>query len=231
MTLRLIGAGLGRTGTASLKMALEHIGFGPCYHMSELLIDPSRAPLWEAAADGKADWESVFRGYVATVDYPGCAFWRELAQRYPTSKVLLSVRDPDKWFESTQETIFSPPMTGMITGSPLKSFFEKTVLRAFGERIHERAFMVDYFKCHSAEVRAAIPGERLLVHEVGQGWEPLCEFLGVPVPDTPFPRINTREEHQRLQALLRSGPGGQAGFEEIRRRLKERTQKGPSGQS
>jgi hypothetical protein len=222
MTMKLIGVGLGRTGTASLKMALERIGFGPCYHMSELLLDPTRAPLWVAAAEGQPDWRAIFQGYVATVDYPGCSFWRELARTYPESKLLLSVRDADSWFESTQETIFSPTMSSMLTDSPLRMFFEKTVWKDFGDRVHERAFMVDYFKHHNAAVQAAVPAERLLVYEVGQGWEPLCQFLGVPVPEAPFPRINTREEHQRLQALIRSGPAGEAGFEEVRRVLRDR---------
>lgn len=225
MALRLIGAGLGRTGTLSLKVALERLGFGPCYHMSELLVDPSRAQLWVAAAEGQPTWEEIFKGYAATVDYPGCTFWRELSHAYPAAKVLLSVRDPDKWFESTQETIFADSMSAMLKGSPLRSFFETTVWKHFGERIHDRAFMVDSFKSHSAAVQKEIAPERLLVYDVAQGWEPLCGFLGVPVPDMPFPRVNTREEHQRLQAMLR-GAGGEANLEKVRGILQERHRKG-----
>jgi hypothetical protein len=225
VALKLIGAGLGRTGTLSLKVALECLGCGPCYHMSELLADPSRAPLWVAAAEGQPTWEEIFTGYAATVDYPGCTFWRELSRTYPTAKVLLSVRDPDKWFESTQETIFADSMSGMLSGSPLRSFFETTVWKHFGERIHDRTFMVDYFKGHSAAVQKEIPPERLLVCDVAQGWERLCRFLGVPVPDTPFPRVNTREEHQRMQAMLR-GDSGEANLEKVRRILQERNRKG-----
>jgi hypothetical protein len=225
VALRLIGAGLGRTGTLSLKGALERLGLGPCYHMSELLVDPSRAPLWVAAAEGQPRWEEIFNGYAATVDYPGCSFWRELARAYPEAKVLLSVRDPDKWFESTQETIFADSMSGMLTGSPLRRFFETTVWKHFGERIHDRAFMVEYFKSHSAAVQQEISAERLLVYDVAQGWEPLCGFLGVPVPDVPFPRVNTREEHLRLQAMLRGGDGA-PNLEEVRRILQERHRKG-----
>lgn len=206
MTLKLIGAGLGRTGTASVKVALEQLGFGPCYHMSELLADPSRTALWVSAAQGQPDWEAIFRGYVSTVDYPGCSFWRELAQLYPEARVLLSVRDADKWFESTQETIFNPGMTGTLRASPLRPFFEQIVWRDFGGRMHDRTFMVDYFRRHAAEVERVVPAERLLVYDVAQGWEPLCRFLGVPVPDTAFPRVNTREEHLRMRAMFPSGP-------------------------
>src|SRR5262249_44998992 len=127
MPLKLIGAGLGRTGTLSLKGALEAIGYGPCYHMAEVMANPSATSLWVDAANGKPNWEALFKGYAATVDYPGCSFWRELAQAYPSAKVLLSVRDPDKWFESTQETIFSEKISGMLRKSPMNEFFEKTV--------------------------------------------------------------------------------------------------------
>ena len=194
MPIKLIGAGLGRTGTMSLKVALEQIGYGPCYHMAEVMQNPSATSLWVQAADGKPDWEAIFRGYAATADYPGCSFWRELSIAYPSAKVLLSLRDPDKWFESTQETIFSEKISGMLKQSPMKEFFEKTVWKEFGPRISDRKFMVEAFKRHNEEVRRVIPKERLLVFEVDQGWEPLCKFLGVPVPTTPFPRTNSREE-------------------------------------
>jgi hypothetical protein len=192
--------------------------------MSELLVEPARAPLWVAAAEGQPKWEEVFKGYAATVDYPGCTFWRELSRAYPAAKVLLSIRDPDKWFESTQETIFADSMSAMLSGSPLRPFFESTVWKHFGERIHDRAFMVDYFKSHSAAVQREISPERLLVYDAAQGWEPLCRFLGVPVPDVPFPRVNTRDEHQRLQAMARDG--GAPNLEEVRRILQERNRSG-----
>ena len=105
MTLKVIGAGLGRTGTMSLKLALERLGLGPCYHMAELIMNPERTPLWIAAADGKPDWEAVFAGYSSTTDYPACLYWRELAAAYPNAKVILTKRDREKWFESTQATI------------------------------------------------------------------------------------------------------------------------------
>jgi hypothetical protein len=200
MPLKVIGAGLGRTGTVSLKLALEQLGFGPCYHMTELFMHQEHASGWVRAADGHPDWERIFAGYTSTVDYPGCTFWRELAQRYPTAKVLLSVRDPDEWFDSTQATIFADASTETLLASPLREFFEKTVWRDFHDRGHDRDFMVDLFRRHNAEVERAFPQERILVYNVKQGWEPLCEFLGVPVPSQPFPRANSREEYAARSA-------------------------------
>lgn len=206
MPLKVIGAGLGRTGTVSLKLALEELGFGPCYHMTELLMHQDHAPGWVRAADGHPDWERVFAGYASTVDYPGCTFWRQLAQLYPTAKVLLSVRDPDQWFESTQATIFSDASTATLQASPLREFFEKTVWRAFQDRVHDRKFMVELFRQHNAEVERLIPRERLLVYNVSQGWEPLCSFLGAPVPDQPFPRANSRDEYAARSAARQAQP-------------------------
>jgi len=208
MPLEVIGAGLGRTGTLSLKLALEHLGFGRCYHMTECFPDPAAPPRWIEAADGRPDWEAIFRGFGATVDYPGCSFWRELAAVYPDAKVVLSVRDPDKWFDSTQATIFAPELMKQLMGSPLKTFFEKTVTAAFGDRLHDRDFMVDYFVRRNAAVAAALPAERLLVYDVAEGWAPLCGFLGVGVPETPFPRANVREDLASMIAAV-SGDGAE----------------------
>ena len=222
MALRIIGAGLGRTGTMSMKLALEQLGVGRCYHMAELIADFSRLPLWLRAADGAADWEAVFAGFSATVDYPGCTYWRELAAFYPDAKVLLTVRDPDDWFDSTQATIFSAPMRARIAGSPMEGFFQKAVLRDFRDRIDDRAFMTETFRRHNDAVRSAIPPERLLEYEVGEGWPRLCAFLGVAVPAAPFPRVNTRDEMQRMMAAAGAAPAS-AGVEAMgdmaRRRL------------
>ena len=225
MPLKIIGAGLGRTGTMSLKLALEKLGLGPCFHMAELFADPSRVPMWLAAADGHPDWEAVFNGFPATTDYPACSFWRELAAACPQAKVILTVRDADKWFESTQETIFSERMSERIGNSPLRPFFEKTIWKAFGDKIHDRAFMTAEFKRHNAEVQNALPKQRVLVYEVKQGWEPLCKFLGVPVPSTPFPHVNSREEMKQMMAATQArgeGPPDPSQMTEMaKRRLAE----------
>jgi len=222
MALRIIGAGLGRTGTMSMKLALEQLGAGRCYHMAELIADLSRLPQWLRAADGVPDWEAVFAGFSATVDYPGCTYWRELAAFYPDAKVLLTVRDPDDWFDSTQATIFSPPMRARLAGSPMEGFFQKAVFRDFGNRLDDREFMKGAFERHNAAVRSAVPPERLLVYEVGEGWTRLCEFLGVPVPAASFPRVNSREEMQQMMAAAAAGPappGVEAMGDLARRRL------------
>ena len=222
MTLQVIGVGLGRTGTMSLKLALERLGLGPCYHMAELMMNPERTPLWMAAADGKPDWEAVFAGYSSTTDYPACIYWRELAAAYPKAKLILTKRDKDKWFESTQATIFSEAMTARIVGSPVEPFFHKTVWRDFGKRIHDRAFMTAYFEEHNATVEAEVAKKRLLVYDVAQGWEPLCKFLGVPVPDSPFPKVNSREE---MQARMSKATDQSNFTDDVRQHLRDAEQK------
>jgi Sulfotransferase domain len=223
MGLKLVGAGLGRTGTLSIKLALEQLGFGPCYHMTELFMHPTHAALWERAADGHPDWETLLSGYASTVDYPGCTFWRDLARSYPEAKVLLTVRDAHAWFDSTQQTIFSERNIQSIQGgSPLKEFFDKTVLRGFGDRIHDREFMIDHFARHNAEVERTIARERLLVYEAKQGWDPLCAFLGVPVPGQPFPHVNSREEYTRLHSEEPARGREAFGSDEMRKRMRER---------
>ena len=218
MTLQVIGVGLGRTGTMSLKLALERLGLGPCYHMAELMMNPERTPLWIAAADGKPDWEAVFAGYSSTTDYPACIYWRELAAAYPKAKLILTKRDKDKWFESTQATIFSEAMTARIVGSPVEPFFHKTVWRDFGKRIHDRAFMTAYFEEHNATVEAEVAKKRLLVYDVAQGWEPLCRFLGVAVPAAPFPKVNSRED---MQARMSKHADPDSMVEDVRQHLQD----------
>jgi len=204
MALKVVGTGLGRTGTMSMKLALEQLGFGPCHHMVEVFMHPDSVPLWIAAGHGKPEWDKIFADYGSVVDYPGAAYWRELTAHYPDAKVLHTVRDPVSWFESTQATIFAPGSMSDSAPPHLQKFFS-FVVRELGDKRHDREFMIDYFQRHTAEVVAAIPKDRLLVYESGQGWEPLCQFLGVPVPDTPFPRENSREQFQ-ARVASHAGP-------------------------
>ncbi|MGZ3173152.1 MAG: sulfotransferase family protein [Croceibacterium sp.] len=196
MTMQVIGAGLGRTGTMSLKFALEHLGFGPCYHMSEVMAGGRRnVPLWLDVIAGKPDWDSIFDGFASTTDYPACTYWRELAEYYPEAKVLLTIRDPDSWFDSVSETIFSPRMQGSLVGSPIGAMMTGVCFDPLGSGdINDRAYMTDWFERRNQEVIDTIPAKRLLVYSPKDGWGPLCAFLGVPVPAEPMPRVNSRDE-------------------------------------
>ena len=192
MALKVVGSGLGRTGTKSMQTALNMLGVGPCHHMVEVFAHPESAGLWIEAAKGRPDWDAIFADYRSVVDYPGAQFWRELVAYYPDAKVLHTVRDPDEWFDSTQATIFSPESPASRRG-PMSEFFQ-IILSSFGEHLHDRAFMTDYFRNHTKAVINTVPAKRLLVYEASQGWEPLCQFLGVPVPGEAFPAQNSRAE-------------------------------------
>jgi hypothetical protein len=197
MPLSVIGAGFGRTGTMSLKLALEQLGFGPCYHMEEVFKNPKAPGYWEAVADGEpVDWEEVFAGYHATVDWPGATFYRELAEAYPQAKVILTLRDPEAWFASTQSTIFNsadPEIQQIVADAAMGRMGDKVVFSLFDHQIRDKERVISVFNRHNETVRNTIPPERLLVYEVSQGWEPLCAFLGVPVPAGPMPKLNSTE--------------------------------------
>ena len=198
---------MGRTGTASLKVALEELGIGRCYHMGEVLQNQSHMDNWIDAADGNPDWDSFLGDYAATVDYPACTYWRELSEYYPDSRVLLTVRDANSWYESTHATILSPKFNEFIKGSPFGEMCRKTIWNSLDHRMEDRDFMVSYFDRRNEEIREAIPADRLLVYEVKQGWEPLCEFLESPVPHNAFPRVNSRDETKQLIASLMAQSG------------------------
>lgn len=204
MPIEVIGAGFGRTGTLSLKAALEELGFARCYHMVDVLGRMEDARTWDAAARGETvDWDRLFEGYRATVDWPACTFYRELMERYPEAKVILTVRDPDRWYDSALQTIFFvrdafPRWASRIFAQ--RRIFLQMVDRVVWEgtfhgRFADRALAIETFRKHNEQVRREVPEGRLLVYEVGQGWEPLCRFLGVPVPEgKPFPRLNDAAE-------------------------------------
>lgn len=205
MTLQVIGTGLGRSGTSSLKLALEQLGLGPCHHMTEVFAHTETVPLWNAAGEGRPDWAAIFAGYASAVDYPAAAFWREITAHYPAAKVIHTVRDPGAWFESTQATIFAPTSMAREAPPAFKTFFAH-VTAAFGKHIADRAFMIEAFERHTREVLETIAPERLLVFEAAMGWAPLCAFLGLPTPDTAFPAVNSRAEFQS-QRRTREQPG------------------------
>lgn len=206
MTMQLIGAGFGRTGTLSLKQAIELIGAGPCYHMQEVARH-QHAAQWHAAAKGEAQpWDEVFASFHATVDWPACTFWRELSAYYPSAKVLLSLRDPERWYESVNNTIYQA-MTQAPSEGPMAEqlamvrclILEKT----FDGRFEDRAHAIGVFERHNEAVQQAIPADHLLVYEVGSGWEPLCSFLDRPIPSQDFPHVNSTEEFGQLMQAMR----------------------------
>lgn len=203
MTLRLIGAGLGRTGTHSTKLALERIGFGPCYHMVEVFKNPDHIPIWERATDGlDVDWDALFAGYPSTVDWPAAKFWRTLADVYPEAKVLLTIRDADAWYESASKTIFLIDQRVVTTevGANQLRMAMKLIQSTFPKGLDNRAHCIDVYNRHNDEVVRAL-GSRVLTYDAKEGWGPLCEFLGVPVPSEPFPVTNTTAEFRARAGL------------------------------
>lgn len=205
MPLEIIGAGFGRTGTNSLKLALEHLGFGPCHHMFEVRDNPDLLPDWQAAANGdEVDWHQVFQGYRSQVDWPGARYWRELVDIFPEARVILSVREPNGWFDSVQATI-GPfiDATGSHETEHMNAIGElayKTIFtQVFDGRMSDREHAIGVFERHINDVQSSLPAERLLTFDIKQGWPPLCAFLGVDVPDIPFPRTNSSKEFVEME--------------------------------
>lgn len=200
MTLSLIGAGFGRTGTKSIKLALDILGRGPCHHMEEVFTNPQQLPHWRAAIDGQpVDWERVFAGYRSTIDWPSTHYWRELADYYPQAKILLSVRPAEVWWSSFSGTIAKlleiresvrDENVRAILDMANKMITEQT----FGNEMRDKKNALVTFQKRIDDVTRAIPAERLLVFDVAQGWEPICEFLDLPVPHQEFPKTNARDE-------------------------------------
>lgn len=189
MALSVIGAGFGRTGTESMKLALEALGFGPCHHMSEVISNPVQLALWRRAGDGHLpDWNEAYAGYKSAVDWPTAYFWRELSEFYPDAKILLTVRDSGSWYDSFSKTILPLIGPGNSPDSLGVKLLNKVVL---GGRPDDRENCIAIYERNTAEVKAAFPPDRLLVYELGSGWQPLCDFLGVPVPAVPYPSVNS----------------------------------------
>ena len=213
MSIQIIGAGLGRTGTLSLKAALEELGFAKCYHMVEVLARTDNARTWDAAVRGEpVDWDRLFAGYRATVDVPSCLFYRELLEKYPEAKVILTVRDPERWYDSARQTIYFArdafPRWAAVLNPRMRVFrrmIDRLWDRMFRGRFEDRAFAIDAFNRHNEQVRRDVPADRLLVYEISQGWGPLCAFLGVPVPEgKPFPHLNDAAEFRaRIERAAR----------------------------
>jgi len=198
MPMNVIGAGVGRTGTYTLKLAINHLGVGPCHHMEEVLHHmPVQVPLWSAAVAGRPDWQSIYSGYVSAVDWPTACFFRELLQTYPTAKFVLTHRDPEHWADSFGATIYKL-LAGRDEAPPeMRDWLEMAsgvvAKTGFPDGLDSDGLM-QAFVAHNEAVKNTIPPDQLLVYEVKDGWGPLCAFLDKPVPSEPFPRTNHREE-------------------------------------
>jgi hypothetical protein len=216
--MKIIGAGYGRTGTASLQQAFEHLGY-PCYHMQEVMkaYDRGHIEQWDAALSSHdINWQKLFAGYEATVDFPACIFYRELMDAFPDALVVLSIRDPERWWNSyskllglvSKATLFNfVPMFAKF--SAMNTHLMDYVFGGSLGTLTKDDYIAQYLR-HIEEVKATVPEERLLVYSVTEGWEPLCQFLGHPVPARPFPHANAGIAELRskiVEQFWRQGPG------------------------
>lgn len=224
MGLKVIGVGGPRTGTTSLKDALEILGFGKCLHMESLFNDPDLVKYWvELFETGTTDFDTLFDGFQSTSDFPGYMLYKELYERYPDAKFILTLRDPEAWYESAYNTVYSVTQRtiwqklGLMKKMLLSARFRKlakvfglvrTYLwgRQFQGQFHDKEKALEIYTRFSDEIRAFIPADQLLEIRISEGWEPLCAFLNVPVPDVPFPHKNQRRQfHEQISNLLETG--------------------------
>lgn len=209
--MQVIGSGFGRTGTLSTKHALEILGFGPCHHMEEVLRHPAEGREWvRIARGGTPDWAQLMARYGSCVDFPASIVWKQLLEAFPDAKVLHTVRDPERWYDSTRSTIFRSGdfITGWVraatpAGYPVEIARRMVWDGLFDGRFEDRAHAIAVYERWTTDVVASVPADRLLVFDVAQGWEPLCAFLDVPVPDRPFPRVNDRDALMRRMRAAR----------------------------
>ncbi|MFI5004996.1 MAG: sulfotransferase family protein [Solirubrobacterales bacterium] len=195
MPLKVVGAGVGRTGTNSLKLALERLLGAPCHHMFEIVQDRTQISDWTDAIEGRpVDWGAMLARYAALVDWPGASFWQELSAANPDALVLLSVRDPQSWYRSASNTIFQVLANPPAEMAPWMETMRRLLRERFSDRLDDEGAMIDAFERHNDAVREATAPERLLEWSLGDGWEPICERLGLDVPDEDFPHANSTAE-------------------------------------
>ena len=214
--MKVIGAGFGRTGTLSLKIALEILGFGKCYHMRDVIMRPRHILAWHKAGMGKpVDWDFIFKHYNATVDFPASLFYGELKRKYPSAKVILTIRDPEAWYQSTERTIYKVPtivphwFKRMVF--PLRKFIEMTELLVWGglfkNKFSDRELAIQIYNEHIQNVTRNVPKEDLLIFDVKESWKPLCDFLDVDVPENiSFPHLNTGDTMAKILNAVRILP-------------------------
>lgn len=222
MALKVIGTGMGRTGTMSLKVALEQLGFGKCYHMFELFQHPEDIVYFQKAERGEpVDWDKLFEGYRSAVDMPVNIYYKQLMSRYPEAKMIHTMRDAEAWYASAIGTIFwaTKPSPGRMLNVmvrmpfsqvlrkrfPVMQYDGRMVDKEFGKNLHDKTEVIRRYNSYNDEVLNTIPKERLLLYDVKSGWEPLCAFLNVPVPSLAFPKANTREQFMEQVRKISTG--------------------------
>jgi len=210
--VKVIGAGFGRTGTMSQKAALEQLGFGPSFHMIDVARRPELLPGWQAAADGEVvDWAQLLVGWKSTVDWPACTFWEQISAAFPEAKVLLSVRDPEAWYASCMKSIHASAQAasrGELEGGSVEVSPEAMKMingliweGTFKGRFDDKDFAIGIYESHNEDVKSKVEPDNLLVYEVKEGWQPLCDFLQVPVPDGPMPHLNDAASFRAMVGL------------------------------
>ena len=214
--MKVIGTGFGRTGTMSLKIALEKLGLGPCYHMKEIISRPSHIKIWYNRSCGdNINWDRIFGGFESAVDFPVSLFYEELINKFPDAKFILTVRDFDSWYASTTNTIYKVPTLlphwFKMIAYPIRIFIEMQInliwVGLFKNNFSDKDFTRKVYYEHIENVKKTIPNDRLLIYRVNEGWGPLCEFLDVDIPESiPFPKVNDTPEMLRKFALIRSLP-------------------------
>jgi hypothetical protein len=213
MALQVIGAGFGRTGTTSLKAALEQLGFSKCHHMEEVMKSGAQVRFWQTLADGgEVVWDDVFEGFQASCDWPSCSYWEQLHRHYPDAKIVLTVRDEARWYESVSATIY--PVTFVLPRwlqwlvppiARLNKMIVATVWDGdFGGRFEDREHALKIYRDHIKHVQATARRDQLLVFKVKDGWAPLCSFLNVPVPENDYPHLNDAAQIRRVIFAIRA---------------------------
>ncbi|MCB0461256.1 MAG: sulfotransferase [Flavobacteriaceae bacterium] len=222
MSIKIIGAGFPRTGTTTLKKALETLGYKDTYHFKDLIANPKKLKHWkELEENGNTNFEQLFDGFQATVDFPGYPYYKILMEKYPDAKVILTKRDVDKWYESTLKTVWKAgPQTvlakivllsKMIFNTSLREtflcikFMRKTYLKKqFSNNFASKAHAKEVFFKHIENVKKHVPENKLLIYDVSEGWQPLCDFLGKPIPDETFPHLNKKENfHEMVKGMIK----------------------------
>ena len=213
--MKVFGTGFGRTGTMSLKIALEKLGIGPCYHMREVVSHPSHIKIWYDISRGEhPNWNRLFSGFNSAVDFPVSLFYKKLINQFPDAKFILTLRDFDTWYISTANTIYKVPTIlpewFKQVVYPIRIFIAMQVnliwVGLFNNRFSDKESAKIVYYEHIESVKKTIPSDKLLIYHVNKGWGPLCEFLNVAVPEIPFPKVNDTDEILRKFSIIKSLP-------------------------